>query len=201
MADTQQLEQKIIDDAKERASQIITNAREQADGVLQEAQHRIESEKQNLLKIAQKNADEEYDRAVAMGKMEIRKNVLAQKQSILDEVLNRSFEKIINLPVNEYLDFLCRLAKDLIKTGDEEIILSENDKERIGKQFVEILNKQALIENRRGAIKLSDESRQMAGGFILRSGNVEINYSIEDVLKAKKSEIEIEVANILFNEQ
>lgn len=201
MADTQQLEQKIIDDAKERASQIITNAREQADGVLQEAQHRLDSEKQNLLKIAQKNADEEYDRAVAMGKMEIRKDVLAQKQSILDEVLNRSFESIINLPVNEYLEFLCRLAKDLIKTGDEEIILSENDKERIGKQFVEILNKQALIENRRGAIKLSNESRQMAGGFILRSGNVEINYSIEDVLKAKKSEIEIEVANILFNEQ
>lgn len=200
MSETDHLEQKIIADANNRAQSVIVDAREQADAILQEARSKIEQQEQEMLARAKKEAKERYEKLIAVGKTEIKIRILTQKQDILDEAFNCALDSIVNLPPDEYIGLLVKLATELIKKGDEEIILSSKDKARIGAQFVDLLNKSVSTRIQKPNITLSDETKEMAGGFILRSGNVEVNYSIGDVLNAKRDEIELEVAKTLFSE-
>lgn len=199
MAGMDDIKLKIIADAKQQAEDIINEARGQAAAIENAAKAETEKKKQAMLEEARRKAEEEYNRIVASGKMELRKEVLADKREIMNEPFKRALEYITNLPGPEYKKLLSGLIVSLIKTGSEEIILSKKDRERVGEDFAAYVNRQASSQIAGSDVILSDETREMTGGFVLRSGNVEINYSFEDVLNAVKEDMELDIVKMLFS--
>lgn len=199
MAGMDDIKLKIIADAKQQAEDIINEARGQAAAIEGAAKAETEKKKQAMLEEARRKAEEEYNRIVASGKMELRKEVLADKRQMMNEPFKRAMEHITNLPGPEYTKLLSGLIVSLIKTGREEIILSKKDRERVGRDFAADINRQVSSRIAGSNVILSDEIREMTGGFILRSGNVEINYSFEDVLNAVKEDMELDIVKMLFS--
>lgn len=72
------------------------------------------------------------------------------------------------------------------KEEGNEIILSSADKEAFGKD----------IENL--GYKVSDECRDVNGGFVIKNGDIEYNYSFESIISVEKEEINLTAAKILF---
>ena len=92
------------------------------------------------------------------------------------------------------MDFLAKLATQAAVTGDEEIILNPRDRERIGEKLVKAVNERLP----KGAMKLSGDTRDIAGGLILRRGSVEANCSAELLVELSQSDLSAKVAEILF---
>ena len=78
--------------------------------------------------------------------------------------------------------------------GDEEIVLNRRDRERIGEKLVKAAN--ALLE--KGRLSLAPDTRDIAGGLILRRGSIEANCSAELLVELSQSELSAKVAETLF---
>lgn len=61
---------------------------------------------------------------------------LAAKQEMLVKAYDRAVEWLISLPDGEHVGLLAGLVAEASSTGREEIILSQKDRARYGKQVV-----------------------------------------------------------------
>ena len=91
-------------------------------------------------------------------------------------------------------ELLAKLAVKAAKTGKEEILLSAKDRKRVGEQVVSKAN--ALGKGM--ALTLGKETRDMAGGLILRDGSVEINCAFETQMRVLRESMASDVAALLF---
>ena len=151
-----------------------------------------------------------YEAAVAKGRQEIeaqvqrqertvrldvKKELLGLKQDLVGTAFLMAREKLLDMPREEYVKFLAALAAEAA-SGGEEVLLAEKDAAR-GAEVVEKANA-ALASAGKKALSLSAETRSIAGGLILRAGDVEINCSIDTLLSLKREELAAQVAGILF---
>ena len=141
-----------------------------------------------------KDIEDKMDGAQRITRMEGRKKLLAAKQELVNESFRRALEKIVSLPESEYVAFLAKLAAQASVSGDEEILLNPRDRQRLGEKLVKAVN--ALVPQ--GKLSLSPETRDMAGGLILRRGSIEANCSAELLVELSQSELSAKVAETLF---
>ena len=102
------------------------------------------------------------------------------------------------MPEADYVDFLAREAGNAALTGREEIILSPADRERLGEKVVAAANALAAKRGLPGELKLSDKARPIAGGVVLRQGDIEVNCTLDSLLELSRGSLDAEVARILF---
>ena len=137
-------------------------------------------------------------------------------------------KKLLSLPEEEYVDLLARLAVRSASTGREEILLNSRDREAVGAKVVARANQilaqgvapdlpEELKASKAGQIiekvvtgasallqgtamlSLARETRPIAGGLVLRDGNVEVNCAFETLLRLLREEMAAQVAGVLFD--
>ncbi len=120
-----------------------------------------------------------------------------------------------------------RLVLEASTTGKEQLIFSTKDRAQIGKQVVvaanealasqvapelpesiteskvgafvgKLVNTTAAMVNGTAMLTLSQETREIKGGFIMVDGDVEINCAFETLVRLQREKLEKEVANVLF---
>ena len=127
-------------------------------------------------------------------KMEGRKAILALKQDMVSESFDRAVEKLVDLPEEQYVALLARLAAQASATGDEQIVLNARDRAAVG-------GKVAAAANERlggGKLTLSDETGDFKGGLILRRGSIEANCTAELLVDLCREEMASQLAGVLF---
>ena len=139
-------------------------------------------------------AKRQEERLVSAAQMDAKKLLLAAKQACIDEAFDKAQEKLLALPDGEYAELLAKMAVKAAKTGREEIVLSARDRKRVGEQVVSKAN--ALGKGM--ALALGKETRDMAGGLILRDGSVEINCAFETQMRVLRESMASDVAALLF---
>ena len=139
-------------------------------------------------------AKRQEERLVSAAQMDAKKLLLAAKQACIDEAFDKAQSKLLALPDGEYAELLAKLAVKAAKTGKEEILLSAKDRKRVGEQVVSKAN--ALGKGM--ALILGKETRDMAGGLILRDGSVEINCAFETQMRVLRESMASDVAALLF---
>jgi V/A-type H+-transporting ATPase subunit E len=83
-------------------------------------------------------------------------------------------------------------------SGEAEVILSRSDRDRIGSRLVERANREREAGGGQARLRLSDDTRDIAGGFILRTPGVELNSSIVALIDARRDELEPLLVDMLF---
>ena len=212
--------QKEIDAALDQAK---AQAREIEDRYASQAQAQAEA----IRRKGEQDAALRQERLVDVAKLEARKSLLAAKQDLVGQAFDLALKKLLELPDQEYIDLLAKLAVAASRTGREQVIFSQKDRSRFGKAVVtranELLARQVapklpddLTETRAGAVldkvvtgasavlagtgmlTMAEESRPMAGGLILRDGRVETNCSFEVLIHLQWDALSAEVARALF---
>ena len=212
--------QKELDDLK---AQSQTRAAEITAGYDRQAQELTQS----ILERGRREADLRRERLDSVAQLEARKLTLSAKQEMVARAFDLALQKLTELPEADYIALLARLAVEASRTGREQVIFSQKDRARYGKQVVtqanEILAKRVapklpedLTASRAGAVldrvvtgasavlsgtgmlTVAEEIRPMAGGLILRDGRVESNCSFEVLIRLQRGPLSAEVARVLF---
>jgi V/A-type H+-transporting ATPase subunit E len=194
----EKLRQKIIADAEAEAGKIIQEGRDQAGRIKTEADAEGARIGAEFGQKAKAQAEEYIRRQISLRELEARKAVLAEKGNLIDEVFAKALEELRQRDRKGGYSLTRGLLLGAVEVGDEEIILSADDKAAIGGSFIEDLNKELVKAGKRGEVVISKDTRDISGGFILRRGRAETNGSFDTLLAVLRDEIETEIADILF---
>jgi len=185
---------KIESDAKQDASALVDEGRREADAVLAAARARAEAERARLESIAAQRADEERNRIVTLAKLSARRDLLAEKQRLIERVFDETHKRLGAMPADAYRQFIKSALLSSVETGDEEVVIGE-DESRIDQAFLDDVSR-AIGGGAK--LVLSSERRRIDGGFILKRGKTETNSTLATIIRAAREEYESEVAAILF---
>lgn len=182
VGDAEEKKQAVLAEAKEKADEIVAAARTEADAYVAAEAARGEAAKATLISRHKSVAD-----------IDCRKLTLAKKQELLEDCFEQAVTALGQLPEDEYVHFLVGLGK---KTGETKgaLIFNPKDKEAVGAKVCAALTQ--AVDG--GTFTLSDETRPIAGGFVLQVGNVYINNTVEALVAEYKEVMTGEAHSVLF---
>ena len=188
---------KILSEAKASADEIMAEAK----GKLADEQNRFGQELADYNRqtevLAKEAGEDKKSRMLAAARMDIRKELTAAKNAILDEVFAGAAKQISSLQEKEYQAFVSSLMLKAVETGDEEVVIGKNEN-RIDNSLIKQINKE-LGSGFKSDLRLAEDRADIDGGFILRRGNIQINASVEVMLAQVKEELETELGQELFS--
>ncbi len=194
---TEEVVEKILADARAEAEKIKNKADEKEAAEQAKFDEQLKEHKKQTNALSEKIANEKKLHLLAAARMIIAKELLAEKNRILDEVFDQARQNLQNLPDEQYCDLINNLMLEAVETGDEEVVVDSQEK-RIDTALIERVNSK-LGSDRKGKLKLSREKMPIGGGFILRRGKVKTNVSFNVLLSRARKELEIDLVNELFS--
>lgn len=189
------------------AAQIIGEAEEKKAAIYEEIQHKIdelnaktdEEIKAELERINDDTLREEVtleELAGLAAQQKRRQAALSAKQEVIGEIINEAYERLLNLEDEKYFAVIKKMLEDNVLSEKGEIIFSARDRQRMPKDFEDVIKNVALEKG--GELVMSDEIRSIDGGFVLVYGGIEENCTFKAMLEASREELHDMVNGKLF---
>lgn len=191
----EKITQLIESDAQAEIDRVLGEARDEAARITARYQEQAAAEAADLTARNEKAAAEREERLVSVAQMEARKVILGVKQEMVEQVYIQALKKLCAMPDEQYTAVLADLLAQASSSGREEVVLSPADRERVGKAAVDKANAASGKK-----LVLSEETRPIEGGFILKDKNVEVNCTFETLVRLQKAETAGAVVKKLFPE-
>lgn len=177
---------KIIEKAESEAKAVKDKANLEVEAILKAAEDKAKRESEALKRDAEAEASKIKAKAISGAELQGKIAVLEQKQAILEAVVAEAKKRLETLPDAQYAETIGGMLAKIDKAIGTEIIVAKADKERLA----------AVIQDK--GFVLSEETREIDGGFIVRNGDIEYNYSFESIITVEQEEIRQIAAKILF---
>ncbi|MBS5307981.1 V-type ATP synthase subunit E [Clostridium tertium] len=196
MASVNNLTSKILRDAEERKESILASAEEEKNNILSKKIAKAKELEKEIIQKAELEAKTKKERILSSASLKVRNNKLSAKQEVIKEVFEKSIDMLATISGDDFLRFIKNSILSLGEIGEQTLILNKEGMEVVDLTFIYDLN-QSLGD--KGNIKLSPNTGNFKGGFILESNGIEINNTYEALVSSLKDELEFEVARVLFN--
>lgn len=191
----EKITQRILEDAQREVAQIAAQAEQKAQEIRAQYDAQAQRETEAILARGEKAAAERMERLESAAGLERRKLELAAKQQVLAEAFEKALTDLCSLPEQEYIELMAALAVKAACSGREQLTFSVTDRARVGKQVVMVANERL---GNRGKLTLSQQTRNIRGGFVMSDDDVEVNCAFETLVRMQREKLEKEVADILF---
>lgn len=189
------------------AAQIIGEAEEKKAAIYEKIQHKIdelnaktdEEIKAELERINEDTLREEgtlEELAGLAAQQKRRQAALSAKQEVIGEIINEAYERLLNLEDEKYFAVIKKMLEDNVLSEKGEIIFSARDRQRMPKDFEDVIKNVAFEKG--GELVMSDEIRSIDGGFVLVYGGIEENCTFKAMLEASREELHDMVNGKLF---
>lgn len=196
----EELETRILRDARVEANGIMDRAAALRDEILKEADAEAEAVYQRQFAALKLKVEEEKKQKVTLEALEARKAVLREKRALLDSVFSAARDELLTLPEDRYPDLMVKMVVAASTDGTGEVLLSGADREKIGGELVARANRALENAGKAAGLSLSEDTRDIKGGFVLRSGNVEIDGSFAAEIESRRAELEEKLVEMLFGD-
>lgn len=185
---------KIAQDVQEEIDALLDGARRDAAEIAARYDAMARKESEDILARGRRSAEERVERLASVAQLEARKLILGAKQEALSAAFDKALDDLLNLPEAQYVALLANLCARAARTGREEVIFSQKDRTRYGKQVVTQANEKLGD----GHLTLSVQTRPIRGGLILSDGDVEVNCTFETLVRLLRGEMDRTVVEVLF---
>lgn len=189
---------RIIADAEAECRDVKRESDERCAAVRAENEKRAQDEYWRLVRECVKDTEQRVQRMDRTARLEAKKSVLNMKQEAVSRAFDLAKDKIAELPERDYVAFLAREAAEAAITGQEEVIFCERDRKSVGAKAVKAANELLAAKGMPGLLTLSDATRDMAGGLMLKQGDIEVNCTVDTLLDLTRDELAARVADVLF---
>lgn len=194
--------EKIIAHIQADAEAEVLAIRAQADDkcaeIRADSERRAQAEYWRVVQEGAKETEQRTFRVERTARLESKKSVLAAKQNAVSQAFELAKSKIVSLPELDYVAFLANQAAEAAITGQEQIIMCPDDRARCGAKVVKAANELLAKRGVPGQLSLSEDSRPMSGGLILKQGDIEVNCTVDTLLELSRGELAAQVAEVLF---
>ena len=198
----QTIYEKIENKGRNDALEIKKNGEEKAERLKNEVLEKTEKVIHKMVDNAKEEAKETLKTKYTEFAQMSNQSTLKNRKEIIKMTFEKAFERMSDFSDDELFEYVVKLLKNSQIAGNEVIKVSSSSRRRYQKLFskknnneLDILNKE-LGDN--CSLKMSNEDALIDGGFILESEYFDIDYSYRTVLKDLTSEVETELAKILF---
>ena len=196
MSGLDKMKSRILEEADHSAKEIIDKANAEAGAVIKAAEEEARAEAEKISSKAERDAADYAKRVASSMDMRRKQAHLAAKQEVISHVLKSAYDTVMNLEVKEYFDMLEKLLERYVLPEEGEICFSAKDLGRMPEGFSGKIK--TIAANKGGSLTLSDEARDIDGGFLLVYGGIEENCTIKAVFDAKREELSDQVNRLLF---
>lgn len=192
--------ERIVQGAMAEAQQIEKEARKRVEEIEREAVKEIRRIEAEAEERARAESREQHYRLISAAQLDLRKEVLAEKQMLIRQAFELALERLLSLEGEEYHRVIKGLLLRAAEEGDEEVVVCSKDREKFTPQFLTEVNAELSARGKGGNLKLSPNNGDLMGGFVLKKGRKEVNCSFLALLTSMREELELEVARILFGD-
>lgn len=179
------------------AAQVIAKAQAEADKILKAAKVQAAEECARIERDSAADVADALARAKSAADLLKRKTILAQKQCLISEVIEKAQKSLDTLPDAEYFEIIVRMARRFTLAQEGRILFSKRDLSRLPDDFEAVLNAAAGVSGAR--LTISDETRNIDGGFVLVYGGVEENCSFTAMFDSAHETLQDKVQELLFS--
>ncbi|RJQ32375.1 MAG: hypothetical protein C4562_03205 [Actinobacteria bacterium] len=181
---------KITKDAKKEAARIIKVAEDEAALIIKQAKEKSSQKKKALCLEANAKINLTENKELVEARLEAKNIILEEKQQLIADVFEKMLSSLKSIKQTEYTSLLKKILSKL-KDKKAEVIFSNKDQD-VGREIIKGLS---------GNLSLSTEKRDTSGGFILKEGKIETNYTLLGLINSQREKLEPKVANTLFNKK
>lgn len=184
---------KIESDARVEAGKILEKARGNVEAIKKNAADEIKKMETGYTDRFKKEQPEILRRREIVAGLDVKKIELGVRQQAITDAFQGALKKLTSLPGDAYISFLGKLFKKAVETGTETVYIAKSEK-NISSEWISKLNAQ-----NGWSLSLSEERRDISGGFILEQDNIETNCSFDMLVRWIRDEIEADVVKRLFS--
>lgn len=191
--------EKILQDGKERAASILENANTQISEIEKQMEKISESHIKRFEHDLKIDSDKLKLTIESNSELEKRNELLKCKQEKIDQVFDKALISIQEMEPASYINMLVGKLLNSVVTGTEEVIFSSRDKEHVAQQIISLANLELDRLGLVNQLRLSDETADIKGGFILKTDTYEMNHSIESLINQARETLEPSIVKVLFD--
>lgn len=189
---------KIIEEIKSEASAnadvILKSADNDAAKIIADAKKEANEKSDEILKNAEKKKEDILSRGESSANLEKQKSLLVAKQTVINNMLSASLEKMENAEDKQYFSYIIKLIEKNSQNTDGFIAFNSKDLNRLPENFVSEINAVS-----KGKLEISNTPVNIKSGFILIYGGIEENCSFDAIFRSKHEELTDEISALLFS--
>lgn len=197
MANLSNITSKIIDDGNKKASDIEEKNKLEVKEILDKYEKKALVKKEEMLIRTKEEGKVKVERILSNSALNVRNEKLKVKQEIINEVFKTAITRLSSLKDEDFRTFVKNSILNLDIDGDEELILREEDKNKIDSSFIDSINNELKAKGKIGNIH-STYSNAVKAGFLLSKNNIDINNTFQDLVEANRDSLEKDVIETIF---
>ena len=137
-----------------------------------------------ILEAAAKERELISERIKASAGLKARNEKLKAKQAVIEKVIGKLKDRLVNLNEDEYMDYL--------RKNIDTVSFNENKKLIVKKEYI------GRVKNEFPGINVS-EGESVSSGFVIEENGIQENYTFEVKLDFMRDELEVEISKLLFS--
>ncbi len=190
----EEISKAVLESVQREAELIIKSAQKEAEEKKKSAQRSAEEKAERVYQISIRNIDEEMARKSVQVQGLINKEILKEKNIIINQVFQKAKDNILKTSGQEYQQLMERLLTHSIPQGAKGQI-------RVHKEDLELFKNLVNKLNASHGVQLSiDENNKLSsrGGFIFASEGYQIDQTLDTILGDLQRELVPVIAQKLF---
>lgn len=187
----------IDDEATLLAEKTIAEAQLKAEEILAQAKLKAQKEAEAIAEAAELEVARIEKRATSQMELQSRELLLKAKCEMIAQTIDKARDVLKALPDEDYFKVMERLFERHMQPKKGELIFSAADLKRLPSGFKSSITK--LAESIGGEVEISEQTRDLDGGFVLSYGDIEENCSFEALFVSKHELLRDKVNEILFS--
>lgn len=199
MAGIDNITNEILQEARDKAGRIVSEAQEKADQIRKEAKERADKAAQTAAQAAEADKNDLKKKTSSTAQMSARQMKLAAKQAVIDDVLQKAYDRLDGQDDDAYFDMIGKLVLANVRDEAGEICFGERDLKRLPIGFDRQVMK--IAKKKGGALTVSEKSEPIDNGFILKYGGIEENCTLSALFSQKRDVLRDSVNEILWQKE
>jgi len=196
MTGLEKIVEQILEEANTQSDMILEDAQKKADQIIEDAKVEADKIKAGSVEKASHVKSDGMARAKSSADLKKRQTVLKAKQEIINEVIGKAYNGMIDMEVDRYFHMMERMIGNAVQPKSGQISFSAKDMERLPAGFAKRVSEIAKAHG--GELTLADKASDIDGGFILIYGGIEENCSLSAMFHAQKEEMADKLNSLLF---
>lgn len=192
--------EKIQQDAAAEATVILNEAQKKAqlnaDKIISAATVKVDE----IRAQAKADAEEAARRQVLIAELRSRKNSLNSQRAVIEDAFKEAANELNNLPTEKWEALITDIVLKAVESGAEELVVPAADVKKYNDGFLAKLNAALKSTGKAGKLTLAKEAGTFNGGLLLKGENSDYDGSFSTLLNQVRTEVERQVAAMLFTE-
>ena len=190
--------EKILEKANEDVALIEQETAEKVQSSVAAIERRTELTLNALKNKEKADVEEVHRRIQLMTRLDSRKNILAVKRKVIDEVFDKARTALDTLDESRYEALVTKIVVNGSETGTEKLQVPEKDMKRYSDGLLNKLNAALKEAGKIGELTLDETPASFNSGVMLIGEMSDVNGSFDVLIDDAREKYEREVAEMLF---